>query len=87
MRRWLNILWNRIVVSDVPAEMDKCLDCGKVECLEAEYQACAARKQRQADIENAPPASVGGDPSSRDQEVGLDRRSSAESAGGRSGAP
>jgi hypothetical protein len=66
MRRWLNILWNRIVVTEVPAEMDKCFDCGKLECLEAEYQACEARKRRLADIENARPASAAGDRASRD---------------------
>jgi hypothetical protein len=43
MARWLRTFIRRELVADVPAEMDSCLDCGKVEC---EFQSCVRRKAR-----------------------------------------
>ncbi|HXX67972.1 MAG TPA: hypothetical protein VEK07_12350 [Polyangiaceae bacterium] len=46
-------LWKRLVVDECPAEIDKCLECGKIDCDGGEFEVCAARRQRQADVENA----------------------------------
>jgi hypothetical protein len=46
MARWLRTFIGRELVADVPAEMDSCLDCGKVECSESEFQSCVRRKAR-----------------------------------------
>jgi hypothetical protein len=36
------------VVTDVPAEISACLDCGKVQCVEAEFRNCPNRLARAA---------------------------------------
>ena len=59
MLRLLRTFIRRELVADVPAEMDLCLDCGKVECSEGEFQACVRRKARAAQLDAAlaaPPA-------------------------------
>lgn len=53
MFRWFQSFINREVVADVPAESDRCLDCGKLDCTEDEYQACAPRRARAAVLTKA----------------------------------
>lgn len=36
------------VVTDVPAEISACLDCGKVQCVESEFRYCPNRLARSA---------------------------------------
>ena len=57
MYRWLfrifpglESLIRRELVADVPVESYHCLDCGKVECSEGEYQDCASRKMRAREV-------------------------------------
>jgi len=58
MFKLVGTVWRRLVLDEAPAEIDKCLECGKLNCKPREFQACEARKQRQADIENARRAST-----------------------------
>ncbi len=50
MFRWLQAFVRRELVSDVPPEMDVCLDCGKLVCSEGEFRDCARRKERAAEL-------------------------------------
>jgi hypothetical protein len=52
MFKLLSTVWKQVVVDEAPAEIDKCLECGRLRCSESEFEACAARKQRQADLED-----------------------------------
>jgi hypothetical protein len=36
------------VVSDVPAEISACLDCGKIQCVDSEFRNCPTRLARAA---------------------------------------
>ena len=40
MFRWLQAFVHRELVSDVPPEMELCLDCGKLMCSEGEFRDC-----------------------------------------------
>ena len=53
MFAWLQRLIARNIVADVPAEMDLCLDCGRLECSEGEYRACARRMEHAARLAEA----------------------------------
>lgn len=50
MFRWLRAFIRREVIDDVPPEMDLCLDCGKVDCSECEFEHCEARLRRAAQL-------------------------------------
>jgi hypothetical protein len=50
MLRWLQAFVRRELVSDAPAEMNLCLDCGKLVCSEGDFRDCARRKQRAAEL-------------------------------------
>ncbi len=50
MLRWLQAFVRRQLVSDAPAEMSLCLDCGKLVCSESEFRDCSRRKQRAAEL-------------------------------------
>ena len=50
MLRRLGTFIRRELIADVPAEMDLCLDCGKLECSEGEFQTCVRRKARAAEL-------------------------------------
>src|SRR5271166_1872235 len=50
MFRWLPAFVRRELVSDVPPEMELCLDCGKLMCSEGEFRDCARRKERAAEL-------------------------------------
>ena len=50
MFRWLQAFVRRGLVSDVPPEMDLCLDCGKLVCSEGEFRDCPRRKERSAEL-------------------------------------
>jgi hypothetical protein len=50
MFRWLQAFVRRELVSDVPSEMDLCLDCGKLVCSEGEFRDCERRKKRAAEL-------------------------------------
>jgi hypothetical protein len=56
MFRWLRWLFRGRLVADVPAEMDLCLDCGKLECSEGEYSDCSRRKIHAAELNGMRPA-------------------------------
>jgi hypothetical protein len=47
------------LVTDVPSDIAACLDCGKVQCVEAEFRDCPNRLARAAALKamakNAPP--------------------------------
>jgi len=58
MVKTLGAVWRRFVVDEAPAEIDKCLECGKRNCSPSQFQACPDREQRRADIENARRASA-----------------------------
>jgi hypothetical protein len=47
---WMRTLLNRLVIDDVPPEMDMCLDCPMLECSEEKFQTCATRKQRALEL-------------------------------------
>jgi hypothetical protein len=51
MFRWLGSLFRGRLIADVPAEMDLCLDCGKLECSEGEYLDCSRRKTHAAELD------------------------------------
>jgi hypothetical protein len=44
--RWLKTFVLRHLVSDVPPEMDLCLDCGKLVCSAGEFRECVRRRER-----------------------------------------
>jgi hypothetical protein len=46
----LHEFWRRHFVDDVPIEMDLCLDCGMLNCLEDRFKDCAPRKARAAEL-------------------------------------
>jgi hypothetical protein len=50
MLRRLGTFIRRELIAEVPADMDLCLDCGKLECSEGEFQACVRRKTRAAEL-------------------------------------
>jgi hypothetical protein len=60
VRRWigkgfavlhsLHEFWRRHFVDDVPIEMDLCLDCGVLNCLEDRFKECPPRKARAAEL-------------------------------------
>jgi hypothetical protein len=50
MLRWLRTFIRREVVADVPAELYRCLDCGKLNCAEGEWQDCTLRRVRAAEV-------------------------------------
>ena len=50
MFRWLHEYFRREWVSDVPAEMSLCLDCGRLVCSEGEFRDCPRRKERAAEL-------------------------------------
>jgi len=50
MFRWLQAFVRRELVSDVPPQMDLCLDCGKLVCSEDEFRDCTRRKARAAEL-------------------------------------
>ncbi len=54
MFRWLQAFVRRELVSDVPPEMNLCLDCGRLECNEGEFRDCARRKERAAQLTSVP---------------------------------
>ena len=54
MFRWLQAFVRRELVSDVPPEMDLCLDCGRILCSEEEFRNCARRKERAAKLAVGP---------------------------------
>ena len=63
MLRRLRTFIRRELIAEVPAEMDLCLDCGKLECSEGEFQACVRRKARAAQLNAAlaaPPGAADG---------------------------
>ena len=41
------------IVSDVPIEMEACLECGAVQCLDGKYQTCQYRLAREAALKAA----------------------------------
>jgi hypothetical protein len=53
MLDWLRALIGRHVVTSVPDDMDKCLDCSQPSCSEEHYQHCDARLQRAAELRAA----------------------------------
>jgi hypothetical protein len=50
MFRWLRGFVRRELVTDVPPDMDFCLNCGKLVCSEGEFKDCARRKEHAAQI-------------------------------------
>ncbi len=50
MLRRLRDFIRRELIAEVPAEMDLCLECGKLECSEGEFEACERRKARAAEL-------------------------------------
>jgi hypothetical protein len=46
----LHEFWRYNFVGDVPIEMDLCLDCGVLNCLEDRFKECAPRKARAAEL-------------------------------------
>ena len=50
MFRRLREFFRRNIAADVPAEMDFCLDCGKLECTESRFAECPRRKARAAEL-------------------------------------
>jgi hypothetical protein len=53
MLKWLIRFIRNGVVADVPADLDRCLDCDKLRCSEADFETCARRKQRAREIAEA----------------------------------
>ena len=47
---WLRSFIRREVIDDAPPELSLCEECGKLECSEGDFQACAQRKQRAAEL-------------------------------------
>jgi hypothetical protein len=43
----------RQIVDDVPADMDGCLDCGAVQCVDQKYNTCQYRLAREATLKAA----------------------------------
>ena len=50
MFRWLRGFARRELVTDVPPDIDLCLNCGKLVCSENEFRDCARRKEHAAQI-------------------------------------
>ena len=53
MGRWLGEFVRRNLGADVSPEMELCLDCRKVECSVGEFEVCARRKERAAQLRAA----------------------------------
>jgi hypothetical protein len=50
----MRTLFKRVVMDDVPPEMDMCLDCRVLRCSEEKFQTCAARKLRAEELTHRP---------------------------------
>ena len=50
------------IVTDVPAEIAACLDCGKVQCVDSQFRNCPNRLARMAAIKGLPKPAAGTNP-------------------------